>query len=71
MTAFAAEARLAEMTRELNTYCDQHGLPHDSADELLAELYGEEPRREVLCRWMQAFVRDWETVEALRGNRAS
>ena len=56
------QAELSRLTNKLNAYCDQHGLPHESADELLCQLYGEEQRREELCQWMRDFIEEWEAV---------
>lgn len=40
----------------------RHRLPEMSADELLYELYSEEPRREDLCAQVSKFIDLWEVV---------
>ena len=58
----SSQAELSRLTDKLNAFCDEHGLPHDSADELLHSLYEEEPRRESLCRWLREFIDEWGAV---------
>jgi len=45
---------------QLDAFCNRHRLPKMSADELLCELYAEEPRREELCQWLRSFLDAWE-----------
>ena len=56
------DAELARLSIELNAFYDQHGLPHQSADEVLYSLYEEEPRREELCQWLENFIEEWDSV---------
>ena len=56
------QRELARLSDKLNAFCDQHGLPHEYADEILSSLYHEEPRREELCQWLKGFIEEWEAV---------
>lgn len=53
---------LQALCDQFDAFCDQHGLPKISADELLCKLYGEETRREDLCQWLEGFIESWDTV---------
>jgi len=47
---------------QLDAFCKRHQLPGLSADELLCELCGEEPRREDLCEWVRGFIESWDAA---------
>lgn len=46
----------AALTKKLNAYCDEHGLPHLSADELLYEMQHH-------CWWLRDFIKGWDATE--------
>lgn len=56
----ASENQLAldELTRRLNAYCFEQGLPHDSADELAFRESTTLEQRE----WLMAFIDEWEAI---------
>jgi hypothetical protein len=60
MTAYAST--LDGLCEQFDAFCALHQLPKLSADELLCELYGEEPRREDLCQWLRGFIESWDAV---------
>jgi hypothetical protein len=52
------QAELARLTDKLNAYCDLHGLPHESADELaMRDDIGSEQRT-----WLMGFIDEWDAV---------
>lgn len=51
---------LPALCDQLEAFCAEHLLPALSADELLCELYGQEPRRDDLCRWLRGFIDAWD-----------
>ncbi len=48
------------LCEELKAYCAKHNLPFISADELLLELYSQEPRNEAHCAWVRDFIARWD-----------
>lgn len=48
----------------LAEYCDRHGLPFVSADELLLEIMARMGALDAQWKWVQAFISQWETVQA-------
>jgi hypothetical protein len=49
---------LAHLCSVLNAFCDEHFLPHESADELAAgEDITDEERQ-----WLDDFIAEWEAV---------
>ncbi len=60
MTAYAST--LDGLCDQFDAFCALHQLPKFSADELLCELYAEEPRREDLCQWLRSFIDAWKEV---------
>jgi hypothetical protein len=63
-TEAEVEQKLNELTDKLNAYCDANGLEHLSADELLFEQFDIEPRNEEHIAFLEAFIEEWEGVEA-------
>jgi hypothetical protein len=47
---------------QLDAFCKQHQLPKLSADELLCQLYSEEPRRGDICEWVRSFIETWDAA---------
>jgi hypothetical protein len=60
-TTFSATT-LEGLCDQYKAFCDRHQLPPISADELLLELYGEEPRRDELCGQVKEFIAIWDEV---------
>ena len=58
------EQQLADLTAKLNAYCDANGLEHLSAGDLLGEQYSIEPRDAKNIAFLEAFIEEWESVEA-------
>lgn len=52
--------RIDALVDEFQAYCDSHGLPQLSADELLWELEGEE--REKHRAYLIGFIERWEKL---------
>ena len=47
---------------QFQEFCNRHQLPQLSADEILIELYQEEPRRKDLCEQVRRFIDRWDAV---------
>lgn len=58
LMTLAPPARLTELTDRLNAYCDLHGLPHDSADELAVRDDTPIEQR----AWLNAFIEEWDAA---------
>ena len=54
----------AVLTLMLNRYCKAHGLPHESADELLLEVLEQIEELKLHAKWIQRFITQWEAVQA-------
>jgi hypothetical protein len=53
---------LEDLCDQLDAFCTRHQLPKLSADELLCQLYGQEPRREEHCDWLEGFIESWDAA---------
>lgn len=64
----------AALTASLNTFCDEFGLPHECAEELIATLnLNEAPGVSDRLAWLNRFIAKWQVAEdyedALRKTR--
>ena len=63
-TEAEVEQNLNDLTDKRNAYCDANGLEYLSAGDLLGEQYYIEPRNEEHIAFLEAFIDEWDGVEA-------
>lgn len=59
----AARTRYADLTDEYGKWLEARNYQSLSADELLYELLGQEPRPAEDIRWLEDFIARWDRVQ--------
>jgi hypothetical protein len=62
-TMAAPRARYADLTDEYGRWLEERNYQSLSADELLYELLGHEPRPVEDIRWLEDFIARWEAAD--------